>query len=270
MFASRKSVHLRWSLLLAAAVAALVAMLFPDSAAAGGYGHGHRHGYGHTGYGHRHFGHGHHRRHVHSGISLHFGSYRRRSRVHFAYHAPLYPEPYYYRPAPVVIHERPVVVYETHAAPSRALPDMPQLYFYPSEGQDEARTTQDRQECERWAWRQTRPDPTAGTTRTTRTVRLVPVYHRGYPDNPLPSAAGGAALGALGGAIAGDAGAGAAIGAAVGAASWFLGALAGPPRTRYAEEEVITTEYLPAPGPHPDDLRRALSACMEGRGYTVR
>lgn len=257
-----------------AAVATLLSGILGAGIAPDADAHGHRGGYAGHGYVGGHGGRAHHYRHRHGGHRRWGGG------VHFSWVAPLYVAPPWPRTTVVVPaapayppywSSRTVVVppgplYAPPVGASPALPDMPQLYYYPREEQDEARQNADRQECERWAWRQTRPDPRSGAVRTTRTVRAVPVDP--YGAGPLPPAAGGAALGALGGAIAGDAGVGAAIGAAVGAASWLLGASAGPPRAY--EQEVVVTEYVPAGGPNPDDLRRALTACMEGRGYTVR
>jgi hypothetical protein len=250
---------------LAAIVAAFVCALFTANAAAGGYGHRH-HGYD-RGHGavHLSFGAGRHRyRRYHRPYRRHHGS-----SVFFSYSAPLYLGPRYYAPAPVVIHEAPppVVIHEypvARVAP-RQLPDMPNLAYTPQQGQDPAQTTADRQACESIAWRSSRSGPAVAATRTTRTVQQVPGY--AYPDSPIPSAAGGAALGALGGAIAGDAGAGAAIGAAVGAASWLLGAASAPPRS--VAQEVVVTEYVPVAGPDPQDLRRVLTDCMQSRGYAV-
>ena len=247
---------------LAAIVAAFVCVLFAANAAAHGYGQRH---------------HGYDRGHGAVNLSFGFGRHRyhrpyrrhRGSSVFFSYSAPLYLGPRYYAPPPVVIYEAspPVVIHERPVAQvaPRQLPDMPNLAYTPQQGQDPVQTTADRQACESIAWRSSRSGPAVAATRTTRTVQQVPGY--AYPDSPIPSAAGGAALGALGGAIAGDAGAGAAIGAAVGAASWLLGAASAPPRS--VAHEVVVTEYVPVAGPDPQDLRRVLTGCMQSRGYAV-
>ena len=88
--------------------------------------------------------------------------------------------------------------------------------------------------------------------------------------DPIRGAAGGAALGAVGGAVAGDAGEGAAIGAADGGALGLLNTLLQP-----AAPAVTTYEHVvPQPSGVSVELaasyRRALTACLEGRGYTVR
>lgn len=273
MTASRFSSRTRWQRGMVAALTALLGLLFAASVSANGYGNRH-HGYGHGGanlilsYG-RHSGHGrsgrYHGGYRHGGYR--HGGYRRHhgSSVFFSfsaplYVAPLYAAPRYYAPAPVVVYEQPVV----RVAPP-SLPDMPMLAYIPQQGQDPAQTTADRQACESIAWRSSQSRSGAATTRTTRTLQQVPGYV--YPDNPLPAAAGGAALGALGGAIAGDAGTGAAIGAAVGAASWMLGAASAPARS--VAQEVVVTEYVPVAGPDPQELRRTLTGCMQSRGYAV-
>jgi hypothetical protein len=45
---------------------------------------------------------------------------------------------------------------------TQALPDMPTLTYSAQKGQDTVTLTRDRRECERWAWRATRPAPRTG------------------------------------------------------------------------------------------------------------
>ena len=149
----------------------------------------------------------------------------------------------------------------------RALPDMPTLTYIARGGQDAGMLMRDRRECERWAWRETRPGPHGTLVRTVHTQRIAAVgRHR---TSVLQPAAGGAALGAIGGAIAGDVGAGAAIGALLGATSWLLNGGSAPHR-EIVEREVHVSEYVPAGGPNPDTLREALAGCMQARNYTVQ
>ena len=81
----------------------------------------------------------------------------------------------------------------------------------------------------------------------------------------LRGAAGGAAVGAVAGAVVGDAGKGAAAGAAGGA---VLGGLRQRARNREAAKEVGQEEA--AVSGKRSEYDRALGACMEGRGYTVK
>ena len=116
-------------------------------------------------------------------------------------------------------------------------------FVYPQKGQSQAQMDQDRAACDSWARQQTGIDPNAPAQTGRRGGKMV------------GGAAKGAAAGAAVGAIAGDAGTGAGAGAVV-------GGLAGRRRAK-KEEQAAATEQQSTYG-------RAFSACMEGRGYTVR
>jgi hypothetical protein len=122
-------------------------------------------------------------------------------------------------------------------------------YVYPARGQSPQQQQRDQGECHVWAVQQsgfnpgtTPPPPTAGAG------------GRGA----VGGAARGAAIGAIGGAIGGDAGKGAAIGAATG------GAIGGVRSRRQAK--AVEGAYSGAQ----QSYQRALYACLEGRGYTVK
>lgn len=118
-------------------------------------------------------------------------------------------------------------------------------FIYPQKGQSQAQQDQDRGACDRWARQQTGIDPNAPP----------PSSAGQRAGKTVGGAARGAAVGAAVGAIAGDAGKGAGAGAVV-------GGVAGRRRGRM-EEQAVATE-------HQSTYTRAFSACMEGRGYTVR
>jgi hypothetical protein len=117
-------------------------------------------------------------------------------------------------------------------------------FVYPQRGQSQAQQDQDRAACEQWARSQTGVNPGAPTSGTGRRTGAA-----------VGGAARGAAVGAAVGAIAGDAGKGAGAGAVV-------GGVAGRRRGR-AEQQAAAANVQ-------DTYVRAFSACMEGRGYTVR
>jgi len=130
--------------------------------------------------------------------------------------------------------------------------------IYPAKGQSQTQQDKDRYECHTWAVKQTgfdpsNPPPIANPATTPQ--------HGGA----LRGAAGGAAVGAAAGAVAGDAGRGAAAGAAGGA---VLGGLRQRARNREAAQEVAKEES--AVTAERSQYDRALGACMEGRGYTVK
>ena len=143
---------------------------------------------------------------------------------------------------------------------------------YPSQGQSEQQLDRDRYECHLWAVKQSGFDPSVPGVPAHQQVRVVRA-----PPGPPPGAevVGGAVTGAvLGAVIAGprDAGGGAAVGALAGAA---VGAVAESARAdqRRQEEEAVADRHAArnaAADQQAGAYRRAISACLEGRGYTVR
>ena len=143
------------------------------------------------------------------------------------------------------------------------------LYIYPNNGQNQESQRVDRYECHTWAAQQTGFDPSTYHSPT-------PVHHASvskghhHPDiNPVTGAASGAAMGAVGGAIGGNAGKGAAIGAGVGAlAGAFYTLLHQDHKSRHkkhlAYAATVDVQQLRS------DYNRAISACLESRGYTVK
>lgn len=162
------------------------------------------------------------------------------------------------------------------APPAPAVVSSAPLYFYPSRARTEALQDRDRYECYRWAVRQTGTDP--GMT-PLRSAPLGAEQARDRVDSRLDSRAdardvlGGAATGAvLGAALSSprNAGSGAVLGAIFGAA---LGAAAGEARNRAidaAQSRASSAPYSTRPSPGADPFRRAMSACMQGRGYNVQ
>lgn len=129
------------------------------------------------------------------------------------------------------------------------------VYVYPSKGQTKEQQEQDEFACYKWGKEQTGFDPT-------QTVQqAAPPRQHGQV---VGGAAKGAALGAIGGAIAGDAGKGAAVGAAVGGGA---GAMRRGRQMRQAEaaQQKAEEKYEA----NLAGYKRAFSACMTGRGYTV-
>lgn len=131
-------------------------------------------------------------------------------------------------------------------------------YVYPTKGQDKEQTEKDKYSCYQWAKGQTSFDPMQ-----TPTASAPPPKQS--KSSAVRGAAGGAAAGAAIGAIAGDAGKGAAIGAA-------SGGIVGGARKRQSQREQDayaqqqSSDYSSKRG----EYDRAWSACMEGKGYTVK
>lgn len=138
------------------------------------------------------------------------------------------------------------------------------MYVYPAKGQSQAQQDKDKYECHTWAVKQTGFDPTNPQAAPPVSAGAQP-YQPSQP-HVLKGAGRGAALGAVGGAITGDAGKGAAAGAA-------MGGLAGGFRRRderrqqSAQAQANVTAAQQSQGVA---YQRAMAACLEGRGYTVK
>jgi hypothetical protein len=133
------------------------------------------------------------------------------------------------------------------------------LFIYPQQGQTQEQQSQDRFECHEWAVQQTGFDPSAP-------VSTSPSSTQGSTGGEVVGGgARGAAVGAAAGAIAGNAGKGAAIGAAAGGGTGLIRRGRKEQEAAEAQErEAAATEEQRA------TYQRALSACLEGRGYTIK
>ena len=133
------------------------------------------------------------------------------------------------------------------------------LMIYPSNGQSQKKQAQDQSECYIWAKQKSGFDPMAVPTATT------PAPQQGVPAAPVRGAAVGAVAGLAIGSLVGEAGTGAAIGAAAGG---LLGGVRR--RNQYAQQQQWADQQASQYETHRDDYNRAFSACMVGRGYTVK
>jgi len=135
----------------------------------------------------------------------------------------------------------------------------PAMYFYPELSQDDRRQDRDRYECYRWSVRESGVDP--GMT----PVRHVPPPRAAVRDGGEVVA--GAATGAIVGAVVSSpyrTGEGMVLGAIFGS---LIGAAAQESRVQAAEaRHARRLEYQQVPM---NNFRRAMGACMSGRGYRV-
>ena len=133
------------------------------------------------------------------------------------------------------------------------------LYAYPAKGQSETQQADDESVCYKWAAGKTGVDP----------ANLPPApapqatQHQG---GAVRGAARGAAAGAVIGAIAGNAGTGAAVGAAAGG----MGGYAGQRRLNEAEKHYAQAGAQAQRSQQIATFKRAYTACLESKGYTVR
>jgi uncharacterized protein YcfJ len=149
----------------------------------------------------------------------------------------------------------------TYAVPA---PPPQRVYVYPANGQSAEQTDRDRYECHVWAVQQTGVDPSRADSNAYERVVV-------QPANPPGS---GTVAGVIGGAILGsiiggprNAGAGAIIGGATGG---IIGASADANAQAQAQQtQAQINESAAAGRARADSYRRAISACLQGRGYTI-
>ncbi len=134
------------------------------------------------------------------------------------------------------------------------------VYVYPSKGQSASQQRADEQECHNWAVNESGINPDN--------------VHIQADDDPdvnggrkiVLNTAGGAAVGAGVGAVAGDASKGAAVGAVAGATRGIFKRRSAKRKAR--EENQNNTQQQTA------ELNaqylKAYSACLEGKGYSVK
>lgn len=134
------------------------------------------------------------------------------------------------------------------------------LYVFPSNNQSPEQQATDESECFTWAKNQTGIDPLNPPEVEAKQV------DNGPDGSAIVGAAGGAAAGAAIGAIAGDAGEGAAIGAVVGGLRRRRASTAQKQHQQAANnQEASASEKAMM-----DNYKKAYTACMEGKGYTVK
>lgn len=158
-----------------------------------------------------------------------------------------------------------------------ALPTWAQdIYVYPARGQSDSQLAQERFECHRWAVQQSGFDPTQlAQTAEPRTIR-VPVATNAAAGATGKGTLAGAMAGAVIGAHDSSAGQGAVIGAVVGTLAGAIIEDQGQLEARRqaeasARQQADQLSRTQAErGLRQANYRRALSACLEGKGYTVR
>ncbi|MGA9027650.1 MAG: hypothetical protein WB440_16470 [Steroidobacteraceae bacterium] len=141
-------------------------------------------------------------------------------------------------------------------------PPPPKVFVYPANGQSPEQLERDRYECHVWAVQQTGVDPSREDARPYERVVVQPAPGAGT----VTGAIGGAILGSI---IAGPraAGAGALFGGATGA---IVGASADANAQAQAQQaQGQISQRQASDMARAQSYRRAIGACLEGRGYTV-
>jgi len=139
-----------------------------------------------------------------------------------------------------------------------------EFIIYPNKNQSNEQMEKDKFQCYTWAKGQTGFDPMQRATTTT-----APPQQGAKKGGVVKGAAGGALVGVGVGAIAGNAGKGAAIGASSGALVGGLRRRNQRKKQKKAQQDWANTEVANYEARR-NEYNRAFSACLEGRGYTVR
>ena len=145
-------------------------------------------------------------------------------------------------------------------APAKSMSSSLGLYVFPSKGQTKEVQDADEMACYNWAKEQSGIDPINPPKVEVEKVDTSP------DGTAIRSAARGAAAGAAIGAIAGDAGKGAAIGAAAGGMGGFRAKRVGDAQQQQQNVQAAQNQEKAMM----DSFKKAFSACMEGKGYTVK
>ena len=134
------------------------------------------------------------------------------------------------------------------------------VFVFPGNNQSQSQQKKDEYACYEWAVEQSGIDP------LNPPKVEAPPPQSGPTGGAVVGAAKGAAAGAAIGAITGDAGEGAAVGAVVGGlAGRRQGKQAQAQANQQAEASVAATEQQMK-----DTFKKAFSACMEGKKYTIK
>lgn len=157
----------------------------------------------------------------------------------------------------------------TQPAQNENIAAITQIYFYPNQGQSTEQQSRDHYFCYNWAVEQTGFDPSVSSIVPEQRVRVVPMPPPGHDTIAMSIA--GAVLGAL---IGGPRHAveGALIGSTYGAIAGGASDISRQESARQMEEAYQNRNQ--ARDLHKEkkalQFRRAMSACMEGHGYTVK
>jgi len=146
-------------------------------------------------------------------------------------------------------------------------PPQTAVYFYPAQGQSAQQQDRDKYECDRWAVQQSGFDPSQPGSPPHLRVVVAP--------GPPPGA--GVAAGAITGGVLGaavsrpwEAASGALVGAVAGAA---IGGVVESRANEQTSAQIAASDNASRAAlleQRAGNYRRAMSACLEGRGYSVR
>jgi len=141
-----------------------------------------------------------------------------------------------------------------------------ELVVFPAKGQSQEQMDKDKYDCYTWAKQQTGFDP----MKPAEPVQAPPPQSQGPSGERVKGAARGAAIGAVAGEVAhDDAGKGAAAGAAAGVVAG--GMKSRDQKRQQTQQQQQSSQQQQATNAEAlDAYNRALGACLEGKGYTVK
>lgn len=161
--------------------------------------------------------------------------------------------------------------YTVKKTPVDTPPPLPSttVYFYPTRGQSEQQQDRDRYECYLWAVKQSGFDPGQAQLAPHQRIEVKPAAPPGA--DTVTGAATGAIIGSMV-APYHDRGFGLVFGALTGA---MIGAASDAERQQQAERvqqqyDAKESQRYARLEKQARDYQRAMTACLEGRGYTVR
>lgn len=134
------------------------------------------------------------------------------------------------------------------------------VFVFPAKEQTPEQQAKDEQACYTWAVEQSGVDPLNMTPTKADTVA------KGPDGSAVKGAAKGAVAGVAIGAIAGDAGKGAAIGAAAGG----MKGASGRKKKEAQKEQQAQQKAAETDKAKVDSFKKAYSACLEGKGYSIK
>ena len=134
-----------------------------------------------------------------------------------------------------------------------------ELFLFPTNDQSKQQQKVDEFECYKWAMDRTGIDPL-------NLPKIEAEVQSGPTGGAVKGAARGAAAGAAIGAIRGDAGEGAAVGAVVGG----MRGRRGGKQAQAQQNQQAQANAAAAEEETMNMFRKAFSACIEGKGYTIK
>lgn len=141
------------------------------------------------------------------------------------------------------------------------------VYVFPANNQTPEQQSSDEAACYGWAKNETGIDPSAPPPAASAQQQSSTPSTKG---SGAKGAAGGAAGGAAMGAIAGDAGTGAAMGATAGAVRGRRQAKKAEKQAEAQQQQAQAHAQQQAGADRKAAFNRGFSACMQGKGYSVK